>query len=147
MVANETLTVDLGRIDTISGFDIYNTHNGQNCCSNDRGTVGFEIWVSTTPVTPDTTSDSFGTLVLDSSLAFYTFPWYSTDPNPLQAFSIDPTLGQYVTFRSTSFPVSYAGSGLSELQVEGTTPEPATSALTLGALAAICFLRRRRDRN
>ncbi len=142
----ETLTVDLGRLDVITGFDIYNTDNGQNCCSHDRGTLGFMIWVSSVPVTPDTNpSSSFGSLVLNSTLIFYTFPNYYAGNNPVQTFSITPVLGRYVTFRSMSFPVSYAGSGLSELDVNGfETPEPGSGLLMAIAAVAICSTLRRR---
>jgi hypothetical protein len=116
-VPNETLTFDLGSVSTISSVDLYNTHNA---VSNDRGTLAFQIWISTTPVTPDTTSSSFGTLVVSDTLAFYP----STDPNPAQSFSFPPTIGRYVTFRALSYPSpSYphydGGAGLSEIVLHG----------------------------
>jgi hypothetical protein len=135
--SNETFTVDLGYVDLVTGFDIFNTHNG---AADDRGTLAFTIWLSPTPVVPDTTSSSFGTDVLDSSLC-----WSScfVNPNPDQPFTLTtPTYAQYVTFRATS--VNYNGSaGLSEFQVEGTTPEPATFLLAGIALVALSAIRRR----
>ena len=134
---NETFTVDLGYVDLVTGFDIFNTHNGIH---EDRGTLAFTIWLSATPVTPDTTSSSFGTDVLDSSLC-----WSScfVDPNPDQSFTLTtPTYAQYVTFRATS--VNDTGSaGLSEIQVDGSTPEPATFLLAGIALVALSAIRRR----
>ena len=52
-VTNETFTVDLGYLDLVTGFDIFNTHNGS---SDDRGTLAFTIWLSTTPLIPVTPS-------------------------------------------------------------------------------------------
>jgi YVTN family beta-propeller protein len=113
---NETLTFDLGGIFSISSVDLYNTHNGIN---NDRGTVNFKIWVSSSPQTPDNTpGSSFGTLVLSNTLAVST-----TDPNPRQSFSFSPTLGRYVTFRAENWVFNSVhgdgGTGLSEIVLHG----------------------------
>jgi hypothetical protein len=136
---NETFTLDLGYEDLVTGFNIFNTRNGQNCCSNDRGTLAFTIWLSSVPVVPDTSSSSFGTPVLvNTALVFYP----GEHPNTLQPFTITPTFGRYVTFRATDVD-SFGSAGLSEIQVEGTTPEPATFFLAGIALAALAAIRRR----
>lgn len=138
---NETFTVDLGTEALITGFDIFNTHNGQNPTANDRGTLGFTIWVSQDPVTPDTTSPSFGTDVLDNTpLTFYP----GVNPNPDQFFAITPTAGEYVTFRATNVG-DLASAGLSELEVDGSLPEPATFVLAGIALVGMAAIRRRRQ--
>ena len=133
-VPNETFTLNLGSEHWIYGFNIFTTHNGLNIF-NDRGTLAFTIWLSQTPVTPNTYSSSFGTDVLDSSLAFYP----DEDPNTVQSFTITPTYAQYLTFRATS--MQYNGSGLSEIQAFA--PEPATFLLAGIALAALGAVRRR----
>ena len=135
---NETFTVDIGYVDLISGFHIYNTHNGLNETSNDRGTLNFTVWVSSELVSPDTYSSSFGTEVLtDTPLVFTAF----LNPNAEQVFSIAPTSGRYVTFRATNVS-GFGSAGLSEFQLDG-TPEPATFLLAGVALLALASLRRR----
>lgn len=134
---DETLTFDLGFLSPgILGFEIYNSHNGLNPGGNDRGTLTFDVWVSSSPVTPDTNpASSFGTLVLSNqSLAFPT-----VDPNPDQSFAITPIGGRYVTFRALTF--TGAGAGLSEFQVDVVVPEPTSAKLVIVALAALLILR------
>jgi hypothetical protein len=127
--ANETLTFNLGAVYLIGGFDLYNTHNAG---FNDRGSHDFQIWISSTPVTPDTTSPSFGTLVVSDVLGFIPFE----SPTSAQTFSITPVSGQYVTFRAVTYYT--LGAGLSEFRVNDApaVPEPGTSALLLAGLAA-----------
>ena len=141
---NETFTVDLGGDFKITALDLYNTHNGINPDSNDRGTLHFKVWISSDPVIPDTVSASFGTQVLDADLAFFPF----TNPNPKQSFDIADTTGRYVTFRAetyqgaedlTGFPA--VGAGLSEIVIQ--TPEPATLALLALGIAGIGYSRRK----
>jgi hypothetical protein len=117
-------------------LDLYNTSNR---VYDDRATLDFRVWLSSTPVTPTTgAGDTFGTLILDSTLANFT-----GDPNPAQSYVLvgNPT-GRYLTFRADSQDTS--GSGLSELDVF-IIPEPGTSVLlAAGMLALAAFGRRRR---
>ena len=139
----ETITIDLGGLYTLDQIDLYNASNRQH---NDRGTLDFRVWVSSAPVSPtDAPGDTFGTLVLDGTLTFYT-----GDPNPAQTFTsflTSPT-GRYVTFRADSFFSESAG--LSELDLFGSpagvgqVPEPATTALMAAGVLAIVAFRRRR---
>lgn len=136
---NETFTVDLGGDFLVTSLDLYNTHNGLNLTSNDRGTKDFKVWISTAPVIPDTSSLSFGTEVLNGSLAFFTF----TNPNPKQSFDIAPTVGRYITFRAETYQGAGGsaglGAGLSEIVVN--VPEPASLALLSIGLLGIAVTR------
>jgi hypothetical protein len=148
LTSDETFTLNLGAPAVITGFDIFNTHNGVNPYGNDRGTVTFTIWTSLTqPIAPDNNpSSAFGTNVVDGTLSFlpYYDPAPGTSPNPDDYFAIAPTLTQYVTFRATSYVGS--GAGLSEIRVDGASevPEPAPLALVAAALTAGLWLRGRR---
>jgi hypothetical protein len=140
----ETLTVDLGGLFTLSQVDLYNTHNRNH---NDRGTLDFRMWISSAPVTPTTNvGDTFGTLILDGTLAFTA----GQNPNAAQIFSsflATPT-GRYVTFRADSF--FSQGAGLSELDLSGDparlggVPEPAGMILLGTGLGCLALLRRYR---
>jgi hypothetical protein len=137
--ALETITINLGEIFTLDRIDLYNTSNRN---FDDRGTLDFRVWISSSPVNPTTNPAAvFGTLILDSALVFST-----GNPNPVQSFTTflaKPT-GQYLTFRSDSF--FNKGAGLSELDVAGTPiPEPGTALLSAAAICLLAgrFLRQR----
>ena len=138
---NETFTVDLGGDFKIAALDLYNTHNRTN---NDRGTSHFQVWISSAPVTPDTSSTSFGTLILEGDLAFFPFVDLTT-PNPVQSFDIADTTGRYVTFRAVGagLPNGF-GSGLSEIVIQS-VPEPGTLALLALGIAGIGYSRRKQS--
>jgi uncharacterized protein (TIGR03382 family) len=131
-----TITIDLGSDFTLSQLDLYNTSNRQY---EDRATLDFRVWISSTPVTPTIgAGDTFGTLILDSTLTNFT-----GDPNPVQSFTtfLGNPSGRYLTFRADSSDTQ--GSGLSELDVFG-TPEPGTTVLMAAGVFALAVLGRRR---
>jgi hypothetical protein len=142
--SNETITIDLGGVYTLSQLDLYNTHNGPY---NDRATLDFRVWISAAPQTPtDAPGDVFGTLILDGTLLFYPDP---ANPNPVQTFTtfLNTPTGRYLTFRADSIPPPHpsfgtTSAGLSELDVHGVAvPEPATTSLLLAGL--VCLARKR----
>ncbi len=147
--ANAYITIDLGAEYQLSEIDLFNTHNGDY---NDRGTGDFLI-VGSKQAT-DTGGGNFeitpGTAVTLVS-GTLTAANNGTDPIPAQAFSVTNTgFYRYIAFEPKSVAVSGTeccnGSttsyGLNELRAFGTTPEPASFALT--AIIGVGLLSRRR---
>ena len=136
-VQGEYFILDLGDDVRIEGLELQNTHNRGY---NDRGTAGFEIWAA---MGVDANNELIDPkLVMEGVLPDR---FGAGDDIPFDVFSadagdFDATWGRYVQFVATShWGVS---SGLNEIRVLATVPEPAT--LTLLGLGALALARKRR---
>jgi hypothetical protein len=137
--ANAYITIDLGRVSTLAGLTLYNTHNG---IYGDRGTGNFSIYGSN--------SVAGGQLVGASLIVSGTLAAASTEgPLAGQSFAASGSY-RYISFNPTSVATSNAPCcgtntyGLNELRVNTAVPEPQAWALLVVGFGLVGATMRRK---
>jgi len=150
-VSNPYITIDLGRLFSLSSFTLFNSNNGN---SNDRGTGGFTLRGSNSLLADGANGFTLGdgaVMLASGTLA----PNVAGAPPLAQSFGAATSAGvRYLQFVPTSVgvanPFNAQAYGLNELKVFGTevttaVPEPATWAMILVGFATIGLGMRRRQ--
>jgi hypothetical protein len=140
---NEFIVIDLGGSYDLTAFDIFNSHNGT---WNDRWVNTFSITGANAVAAPGSCETGAGTCGLDlfgaTTLIVSGTLLFDADPINAQSYLVSPTQAfRYLRFNGHSG--SAIGTGINELHIHGTVPEPGGLLLLGSTIVAFALMRRR----
>ena len=140
---DEFIVIDLDGSYDLTAIDIFNSHNGT---WNDRWVNTFSITGANAVAAPGSCETGAGTCGLDlfglTSLLVSGTLLFDADPITAQTYLVSPTQSfHYLRFDGHSG--SGIGTGINELHIHGTVPEPSGLMLLGSTIVAFARMRRR----